>query len=39
MKKKQVIITFQTTPIIFDIEPTEINKFLFGKQKKGAKKR
>ena len=39
MKKKQVIVTFKTKPLIFDIEPTKINKLLFGQPKKEIKKR
>jgi len=38
-KKKQVIVTFKTKPMIFEIEPEEINCYLFGKQKKEKQKK
>jgi len=32
-KKKQVVVSFKTKPIIFDVEPEEIPELLFGKRK------
>jgi len=33
-KRKQVVINFKIKPLIFEINPQEINNFLFSKQKK-----
>jgi len=33
-KRKQVIINFKIKPLIFEINPQEVNNFLFGKKKK-----
>jgi len=38
-KKKQVIVSFKTKPIIFDVEPSSVNDYLFGKKRKKEVKR
>jgi len=38
-KRRQVVVTFKTKPIIFDVDPLEFNQHLFGKRKKEVKRK